>query len=886
MDLRTLTATVVLSVFAGITGANSPPNPPVILEPAEGATGISPSDVHMATAAADDPDAGDGHRCSDWEIRSRAGDDLQWSATCASGPLAVHIHLGDGSFEGVAELSAASRYVLRVRHRDDSADPETEASLWSEREFTTGEPVSVYPMKVRRIAFEPPPRWYDEEGTPIDAARAAVSIVGSLEKPLGELKDSGWEPTGHEQSEEHHAIAVIIRAAASLILPETTLEFRDESGALRQVFLPVMILSPGDIVRFWIGNDGSTYHSAAANPNFTSLARSAPAPWIPSDPALRIERIATGFRLPVDLAFARPGSDDADAPWLYVAELYGAIKVIARDRTISDYATNLLDFGMEGPFPGTGEQGIGGIAVDGETGDLFVTLPYFGGNPRPVPRVILLRSNDGGRTAAEQSVVFELDGARHVSSHQISNISIGSDGMLYVHVGDGMEISKSREPDSFYGKILRMGKDGSAPPDNPLYDSTDGISAKDYVFAMGLRNPFGGAWRARTDTLYVVGNGPLRDRFAEVVPGRDFMWDGSDTSMLEHALYTWQPSVAPVRLDFLQQDTFDGSGFGSRYLDIAAVTESGPTWARGPQARGKRVTFLRLNDDGRSAEPVAEIRYAGSGRSTAAGLAAGPDGLYFSDLYRDDGTTPIDRGASIFRVRYAGQAKFSMRTSPDDPMTIEVTDESDVPEVVARTWTFGDEATSSASAERHTFEKAGVHTVRLRVRTNRDDLVASATLLAAPGVEDGLLGEYFNGPEPIGQPQFRRIDPVIDYEWGQDGAYEGGPNDDFAVRWSGLIVARFSGAHTFHVVADDGVRVWVGGSLIVDQWAPGPARESRGTVWLAAGQPTSIRIEYFEAGNEAVMKLLWSNAFHGPELVPSAQLRRPSGRARIVGGNR
>jgi len=49
------------------------------------------------------------------------------------------------------------------------------------------------------------------------------------------------------------------------------------------------------------------------------------------------------------------------------------------------------------------------------------------------------------------------------------------------------------------------------------------------------------------------------------------------------------------------------------------------------------------------------IEYNGVGRATAAGLAAGPDGLYFTDLYKDmDATSPIDAGAKLWRVRYVG----------------------------------------------------------------------------------------------------------------------------------------------------------------------------------------------------------------------------------------
>ena len=52
--------------------------------------------------------------------------------------------------------------------------------------------------------------------------------------------------------------------------------------------------------------------------------------------------------------------------------------------------------------------------------------------------------------------------------------------------------------------------------------------------------------------------------------------------------------------------------------------------------------------------PTALVEYVGTGRATVVGLMAGPDGLYFTELYKDENVvTPIDAGARVFRVRFA-----------------------------------------------------------------------------------------------------------------------------------------------------------------------------------------------------------------------------------------
>src|SRR5690606_21696958 len=110
-----------------------------------------------------------------------------------------------------------------------------------------------------------------------------------------------------------------------------------------------------------------------------------------------------------------------------------------------------------------------------------------------------------------------------------------------------------------------------------------GINARDYVFAYGFRNPFGGAWRASDGKHYQVENGPSVDRFSQVNAGVNYGWDGSNASMLNHAIYNWDPSHAPVNIAFVQMETFGGSRFPNSKLDHAFISESGPTYATGPQ---------------------------------------------------------------------------------------------------------------------------------------------------------------------------------------------------------------------------------------------------------------------------------------------------------------
>ena len=72
--------------------------------------------------------------------------------------------------------------------------------------------------------------------------------------------------------------------------------------------------------------------------------------------------------------------------------------------------------------------------------------------------------------------------------HQGGDLHFGPDGYLYVSVGDHLQSNTAQQLDSYNGKILRMGADGSAPADNPFYDGAG--PNLDAIWVRGLRNPF------------------------------------------------------------------------------------------------------------------------------------------------------------------------------------------------------------------------------------------------------------------------------------------------------------------------------------------------------------------------------------------------------------
>lgn len=124
-------------------------------------------------------------------------------------------------------------------------------------------------------------------------------------------------------------------------------------------------------------------------------------------------------------------------------------------------------------------------------------------------------------------------------------------------------------------------------------------------------------------------------------------------------------------------------------------------------------------------------------------------------------------------------------------------------------------------------------------------------------------GEYWTNRQMSGAPALTRNDGKIDFNWGQGAPAGGLPTDDFAVRWSRQVELQ-AGVHRFNAQSDDGIRVYVDGKLIIDQW-----RNNNGSqvykkdVSLTAGRHQLV-IEYYESGGSAMVKFWRERLSDGP----------------------
>jgi hypothetical protein len=142
--------------------------------------------------------------------------------------------------------------------------------------------------------------------------------------------------------------------------------------------------------------------------------------------------------------------------------------------------------------------------------------------------------------------------------------------------------------------------------------------------------------------------------------------------------------------------------------------------------------------------------------------------------------------------------------------------------------------------------------------------------LASPALTQmsgsGLRAEYFKRDNPK-KVLLTRVDPTLDFSWGQHAPAEGLPRDHFAVRWSGSFVPQQSGDYTFYLWADDRLSLRVGTrEIALEQY--GEQKELRGT--FKAGERYALTAFFNEDEGDAG---LWVD-LEGPGF-PRARL--PSG---------
>ncbi len=355
------------------------------------------------------------------------------------------------------------------------------------------------------------------------------------------------------------------------------------------------------------------------------------------EPGFSITEDSAGFVLPTSITFIPEPGLSPDDPLYFVTELRGTIKVVTRAREVLDFAT-VPAFEPEDEFPdGAGEGGLVAVCLDPRTGGIFTTFSYHDEDGLLRNGLTRFDTTPGVFSTAPDAVhdySGQLVDGLSALSHQVGGCRVSGDS-LFVSVGDGGDPRGASNPAVPVGKVLRLTTGGQPHPDNPFFDEGGPASL---AWAVGLRNPFG--IELVDGEVYVADNGVDVDRLLRLEGGEDYLWNGSDDSIMARANTVFQPAIGPAHMAYVGEG---GPDWPADYRDSFYVTAT--TEMRGGMVRSGIVRLpYDISGDHALDQPSFFVRSLTDRRTDPAAIAVGPDGLYFAPLIPDEsGANPILR---------------------------------------------------------------------------------------------------------------------------------------------------------------------------------------------------------------------------------------------------
>jgi len=353
----------------------------------------------------------------------------------------------------------------------------------------------------------------------------------------------------------------------------------------------------------------------------------APARAAAGAPRIVVERVVGGLQEPVSLVFLSP------THWLVAERRSGRIRWIEHGRLRAEPFAQVAV-----PTPaGYHEYGLLGLAVDPDYPDrpfVYAFHTVGSGGSATGQRIVRFTVQNGRGT--DPTIIVDGLPAGQRCCHNGGRILFGSDGMLYVTLGDTQRQEQAQNYDALPGKVLRYRPDGTVPADNPFELQRTGWAGTEPnnpntppeqlggfrtpVYAIGFRNPFGIALNRDTGDIYVSDNGPDHgDEINHLATGDHYGWPevmgASGDARFRNPLWsTGRSIIAPTGMAFY----------------------AGPDF---PQFRGH--LFFAAYNDGRlrraafdGPDRIASVAVvAEAGTNARLDVAMGPDGrLYFTSL--------------------------------------------------------------------------------------------------------------------------------------------------------------------------------------------------------------------------------------------------------------
>lgn len=150
----------------------------------------------------------------------------------------------------------------------------------------------------------------------------------------------------------------------------------------------------------------------------------------------------------------------------------------------------------------------------------------------------------------------------------------------------------------------------------------------------------------------------------------------------------------------------------------------------------------------------------------------------------------------------------------------------------------------------------GNHLIRMEYYNHEGAGLAALTWTPVPGSAEIWHGEYFDNSGVSGNPALSRDDADINFDWGTTAPGTGiSSGANWSARFTSRRVVNLAGYYTVNATADDGVRVWVDNTILIDQWHDEPPTTYAATIYQTPG-PHDWRVEFYQHNGAASLRVL------------------------------
>ncbi|MCB1276944.1 PA14 domain-containing protein [Prosthecobacter sp.] len=366
-----------------------------------------------------------------------------------------------------------------------------------------------------------------------------------------------------------------------------------------------------------------------------------------------------------------------------------------------------------------------------------------------------------------------------------------------------------------------------------------------------------------------------------------------------------EPSAASVRIEIAANVMTDTTGLGNLASNVLNITNTGdlPSTIPPPPASNSNVQ-PHIAQGGGASDPstasfvpvtafAARINFQNAGAPTPNGYAADNGAIFaarngleygwnldHSALGRDRNGVSDQRQDTLIRMQAGAKWEITVPNGEYD-IVLSVGDATMASKNTLRAE--GTTVWSAFACAAGTFQTKTVRVIVADGRLTIDNGSAStqttslnfieiaSTHGTLPTAQNGLSADYYAGTN-FEQLRFSRTDRAVDFRWNGSAPDTRVAADNFSVCWHGYIVPRHSEHYTFTTTSDDGVRVWINGRLIINNWTNHSEQANTGEIDLQADTPVTIQMEFFESGGDAVARLMWESPSQVREIVPNERL--------------